>query len=61
VNDVAEAFLTVDEACEFLRIRKSWLYQNHQHSKMPTHRIGRKMVFKKNELIDWVTSGATGH
>jgi excisionase family DNA binding protein len=57
VNDSMDTFLTVDEACEFLRIKKSWLYQNHQHSKMPSHRIGRKMVFKKSELVDWVVSG----
>jgi excisionase family DNA binding protein len=58
VNDVIDSFLTVDEACEFLRIRKSWLYQNHGHSKMPSHRIGRKLVFKKSELVEWVTGGA---
>jgi excisionase family DNA binding protein len=58
VNDVVDGFLTVDEACEFLRIRKSWLYQNHEHSKMPSHRIGRKLVFKKSELVEWVTAGA---
>jgi excisionase family DNA binding protein len=57
VNDTLDHFLTVDEACEFLRIRKSWLYQNHEHSGMPSHRIGRKLVFKKNELSDWVTNG----
>lgn len=58
MNDSMDAFLTVDEACEFLRIKKSWLYQNHHHSKMPSHRIGRKMVFKKSELVDWVISGS---
>lgn len=58
MNDLSDTFLTVDEACEFLRIRKSWLYQNHDHSGMPSHRIGRKLVFKKSELVDWVTSGA---
>ena len=58
MNDVVDAFLTVDEACEFLRIRKSWLYQNHEHSKMPSHRIGRKLVFKRSELVEWVMAGA---
>jgi hypothetical protein len=58
MNESFDSFLTVDEACDFLRIRKSWLYQNHEHTGMPSHRIGRKLVFKKSELAEWVTSGS---
>jgi excisionase family DNA binding protein len=49
-----DSFLNVDEACEFLRIKKSWLYQNHKIAGMPSHNIGRKLLFKKSELVDWV-------
>jgi len=52
---VSETFLNVDEACEFLRIKKSWLYQNHKLSGMPSHNVGRKLLFKQSELVAWVS------
>ena len=54
MSNLDDAFLNVDEACEFLRIKKSWLYQNHKIAGMPSHNIGRKLLFKKSELVDWV-------
>jgi excisionase family DNA binding protein len=53
---MADQFLNVDEACEFLRIKKSWLYQNHKHAGIPSHNIGRKLIFKQSELVEWVSS-----
>ena len=52
---ISETFLNVDEACEFLRIKKSWLYQNHKLSGMPSHNVGRKLLFKQSELVAWVS------
>jgi len=52
---ISEIFLNVDEACEFLRIKKSWLYQNHKLSGMPSHNVGRKLLFKQSELVAWVS------
>jgi len=52
----SDIFMDVDEACEFLRIKKSWLYQNHKHRDLPSHSIGRKLIFKKSELEAWVDS-----
>ncbi len=51
----SETFLNVDEACDFLRIKKSWLYQNHELLGVPSHKIGRKLIFKRSELVDWVS------
>jgi excisionase family DNA binding protein len=51
-----ETFLNVDEACDFLRIKKSWLYQNHKISGMPSHNVGRKLLFKRSELVAWVSA-----
>jgi len=58
VNKVLDPFLTVDEACELLRIRKSWLYQNHKLAGMPSHNVGRKLIFKQSELVAWVSGQA---
>ena len=51
---VSETFLNVDEACDFLRIKKSWLYQNHKLAGMPSHTVGRKLIFRQSELVAWV-------
>jgi excisionase family DNA binding protein len=52
---MADQFLNVEEACEFLRIKKSWLYQNHKLAGMPSHNVGRKLIFKQSELVAWVS------
>ena len=58
--NVADQFLNVDEACEFLRIKKSWLYQNHKLSGMPSHNVGRKLIFMRSELAAWVSGQPLG-
>lgn len=54
MSETLDTFLNVEEACEFLRIKKSWLYQNHKLSGMPSHNVGRKLLFKQSELVAWV-------
>jgi excisionase family DNA binding protein len=54
MSETPDTFLNVEEACEFLRIKKSWLYQNHKLSGMPSHNVGRKLLFKQSELVAWV-------
>ena len=56
--NMADQFLNVEEACEFLRIKKSWLYQNHKLAGMPSHNVGRKLIFKQSELVAWVSGQA---
>ena len=51
-----ETFLDVDGVCELLKLKKSWLYQNHELSGMPVHRIGRKLLFSRDEVINWALS-----
>jgi hypothetical protein len=58
--NVADQFLNVDEACEFLRIKKSWLYQNHKLAGMPSHNVGRKLIFMRSELAAWVSGQPLG-
>jgi excisionase family DNA binding protein len=54
MDNYSDYFLDVDEVCDFLRIKKSWLYQNHKLSGMPSHNVGRKLLFKRSELVAWV-------
>lgn len=52
--DSVDGFMNVDEVCDFLRIKKSWLYQNHKLAGMPSHTVGRKLIFRQSELVAWV-------
>ena len=51
-------YVGIDEAAEFLSVRKSWIYQNHKLAGIPSYYIGRKLVFKFNELDAWVQNGS---
>jgi excisionase family DNA binding protein len=54
--ELHDRFISVEEACEFLNIKKSWLYQNHKFEGMPSYRIKRKLLFKTDELSEWMRS-----
>ena len=47
--------LTVNEAAEFLNLETSYLYQLTSKRLVPFYRPGRKLYFKKSDLIDWIT------
>ena len=53
---INERFINVDEACEYLSIKKSWLYQNRKLKQIPYYKISRKLVFRVQELDDWMTA-----
>jgi predicted DNA-binding transcriptional regulator AlpA len=53
-QQIEERYVNIDEAAQFLSIKKSWLYQNHKLAGVPSHYIGRKLVFKIYELDAWV-------
>ena len=50
--------LTLEEAAAYLKVSKSWLYQNRQ---VPRHRIpGSTLLrFDQEELLGWVKSQQT--
>ena len=50
--------LTLEEAAAYLKVSKSWLYQNRQ---VPRHRIpGSTLLrFDQEELLGWVKSPQT--
>lgn len=46
--------LTTREAAAFLRVSVLTLRKNIRENKLPVHRMGRKLVFLKSELIEWL-------
>ena len=51
--------MTIDEACEFLRMKKSTMYYNLEHGNIPGTRRGKNYILFKDELIHWLEGGRT--
>lgn len=45
---------TIEEAADYLQIPKNTLYQFTHRRKIPFHKIGRSLRFKKSDLNDWI-------
>lgn len=58
IDGVAERYISIDEAAEFLGIKtatlRNWIKKD---SGIPAHKIGKLWKFKCSELDAWVQSG----
>lgn len=52
-----DKWLTVDEICTYLNVSNETIYKWIDKSDMPGHRVGRRWMFKKEEVDQWVRSG----
>ncbi|MBA7499076.1 hypothetical protein ES704_01816 [subsurface metagenome] len=52
-QDVRRIFLTFQEAQEFLGVSHQTIYRLIQQG-LASHKIGKKRVFLKEELIQWI-------
>ena len=53
-NDVV--FLNLDEASEFIKMKKSSIYQLVYQRNIPYYKRGKLLLFKKSELVNWIES-----
>ncbi len=49
--------LNSDQAAEFLHLAKQTLYTFTHKRKIPFYKNGKKVLFKKHELQEWLDSG----
>ena len=49
-----ERFISKEEAANYLCTKVSWIHQNHKHKQMPSYKIGRKLIFRIDELDRWL-------
>lgn len=55
---IAEKWIGIDEAAEYLGVRPVTLREWIRRGKdIPAHKIGKQWKFKCSELDDWVKSG----
>jgi excisionase family DNA binding protein len=52
-------YLSVDEIAEYLGIKKDTVYKWVAAKRIPAHRVGRLLKFKKDEVDEWVQLGKT--
>ena len=52
-----DRWLTVDEICTYLSVTNETIYKWIDQQEMPGHRVGRRWMFKKEEVDAWVRSG----
>lgn len=49
-----EGFLNTDQAAEYIKLKKTTLYNLINQNKIPFHKSGKRVLFKKSELSDWI-------
>lgn len=52
-----ERWLTVDDICKYLNVSNETAYKWIELRGMPGHRVGRRWMFKQDEVDEWVRSG----
>jgi len=52
-SKVERIFFTFDETMEFLNVSHQTIYKLMEQG-LPSHKIGKKRVFLKEDLINWV-------
>jgi len=52
-----DRWLTVDDICKYLNVSNETVYKWIDQRKMPGHRVGRRWMFKQDEVDEWVRSG----
>ncbi len=53
-------YIKIQEASQFLRTSTSTLYKLTMNSKIPHYKFAGKLLFKKEELIQFVENGDAG-
>jgi excisionase family DNA binding protein len=45
-----EPFLTVEELVQYIKVKKSWIYQRVHAGEIPYHKVGNQLRFRKSEI-----------
>ena len=48
-----ERWLTVDDICKYLNVSNETVYKWIEQRAMPGHRVGRRWMFKQDEVDEW--------
>ncbi len=51
----AEEWLDINGACDLMKLSKSAIYKRTMEQSIPFYKTGKKLLFKRSELEDYVT------
>jgi excisionase family DNA binding protein len=46
--------LTVEEAADYLRVPRSWVYERTRSHAIPLRKLGRHVRIPRNEFLAWI-------
>lgn len=50
-SETYEGFIKIDEVCKLLQVSKPTIHLWKKQGKLPFHKIGKKLFFKKSEVL----------
>lgn len=53
-QDNDNQLMTVEDLAEYLRVKKSWVYQKVHARELPFIKVGNKLRFSKVEIKEWL-------
>ena len=55
-----EGLMNVDDAAEYLRCKKSWIYDNKHKLRIPHLKVGNQLRFRADDLDRWLLKFTNG-
>lgn len=52
-----DRWVTVDEICAYLSVSNETIYKWINQMGLPAHKVGRRWMFKRQQVDNWVQSG----
>lgn len=52
-----DRWLSVEEICDYLGVKRDTVYKWINDKSMPAHRVGRLWKFKKEQVDAWIEAG----
>lgn len=52
-----DRWLSVDDICNYLGVKRDTIYKWINEKSMPAHRVGRLWKFKKEQVDSWIEAG----
>jgi excisionase family DNA binding protein len=55
--EVNEGYLTVSQAADTIKLKIGTIYNLVNRNKIPFHKSGKRLLFKRSELVNWLLLG----
>lgn len=57
IGSEPDALIDVEQAARLLKLSRATIYEKTSQRQLPFYKKGKKIVFKKSELMSWIESG----